>query len=503
MMRLKLHTLLLAGLGCLLALPSFAVQVKITLSNGKVQYAELSATAKTGVMWTGVDSEIPPRLMPYKQISHIEFPTPNYWLQANQEFVRGDYQKAIVRFLNIANNKEANFHPAPGNYSSLAMIRVIDCCREIGAAEKIVPIAEKLDPASLPPEQRKKLPLINSWVALGKKDWEAALTNASAIPVNPLQIGSTDRGYIRGMALEKLGRIEPAIMAYAEAYTMEFGSRGVLPKLALENATRLLESLDNENRREELRALVHTYAHVHEKGVLWEGAGPIARDLLAEPLDITAAIDKKAVAKTQAPVLNVRFRQGKLVQRGKSRDFAFKPALPALTNKPATPKTLIAATNIENLSAPGVTLNIKAAAKGHGITFQRDHGLGVYTRKGKKADAAIDASGEALVFSMTGVKAFRIASITFGGGDPKYEWNNNDSAKLTVTKLKEGQTAYPASISGKPDDADAEAPSATFRQVPLAGGFISGTGGSFKISHAGGAFGIDAIALEIKPVETE
>ena len=199
--------------------PAQAIEARIILTTGQSQYAEISSVTKSGVMWSTIGSDVPPRVLAYEKIDRVDFPEPDFWLQANQDFNRGNYQKAVARFLEIANNRKGHYYPTPGNYASLATMRIIDCCRELGQPEKIVPFADKLDPQSLTSTERNRWPLVQAWSALGKGEWQAALDKADAFELTPLQTGSADRGYIRGLALEKLGKPAEAIMAYAEAYT--------------------------------------------------------------------------------------------------------------------------------------------------------------------------------------------------------------------------------------------------------------------------------------------
>ena len=495
MINLLKFQILACAMGLLFAPTLWAEQVKIMLSNGETTFVELVSISERGIMWTGIDSEIPPRMMGYDKISHIEFPTPDGWQQANYEFERGNYPKAIPIFLGIANNKSAHYHPAPGNYSSLALLRIIDCFREVGQAEKIVALSEKLDVTTLPPAIQPQLELVACWTALGKGDWEDALTKVRAISASPLETGAVDRGYIKGVALENLGETEEAIMAYAEVYTMEFGSRGDLPLKALQKATDLLENLRNENRSEELRALVHTYAHVFNQGSLWEEAGPQAQKLLTKPLKIGAPPEIKSASKNKADIITLKLRERKLVKSGKQTDIVFKPFLPPTPAKAITGKQLIPTTTINGITAAGISLTIETA-KSFGLTFQAANGLGVYTRKKTREDAAIDKEGESLTFSMAGVEAFRVAAITFGGGSTSYNWSKGDKVKLIVTGLQEEELAYPNMLAS-PDEP------AGFKRVSVSGGFISAKEGNLKIVHQAGAFGIDAIDLELKMKDTK
>lgn len=482
--------------------PAQAIEARIILTTGQSQYAEISSVTKSGVMWSTIGSDVPPRVLAYEKIDRVDFPEPDFWLQANQDFNRGNYQKAVARFLEIANNRKGHYYPTPGNYASLATMRIIDCCRELGQPEKIVPFADKLDPQSLTSTERNRWPLVQAWSALGKGEWQAALDKADAFELTPLQTGSADRGYIRGLALEKLGKPAEAIMAYAEAYTFEFGSRGALPKKALQQSITLLESLEQNSRRTELHAMVHTYAHAFDEGHLWEDAGPVARDLLAESLDITTDIETQK-SKQRGPVINIRFRQKEIVHKGKKRTFTFQPQIPALTNRGLTSKQLLTSATVKDMTLPGINLTIKSGDSSQGITWERNNGMGIILKREKKTAAPINQSAESLIFSMTGVEAFKVVALTFGGGNASYEFNKTDAAKLTVSGLKEGEPKYPKTLSGTAPEAEDTPASPAFRRIPLDGGFIKESGGHLKLEWESGSFGLDAIALELKMKEQE
>lgn len=497
---MSFHTFKAALISALLAVAAstgHAAPAKITLKNGLSQIGDIASADRNGVMWRGRNTGAA-RLVNHNQIAKIDFRAPKEWEEANTHFYKRDYAKAIALYSAIASNPGAHYFPAPGNFASLAMLRLVDCYSETGNSQDLTKVVAMIDPNSLALSDQGDLGTISCWAALGKGDWESALAMLEKVGDDPMIPGAADRAFIRGVALEKTGKPEDAIVAYAGAYSLEFGGQNGMSRRALQNSVKLLQSLKDETRREELRALVHSYAHIFNDGKLWENPNPVDQDLFAENLELTKAEFRDGES-PDSPIIAIRFRQKTLLQRGKSKPFSFIPDLPSPGEDQAKKENVIPSVSIAKLSSTEVTLKIEANT-GSGITYQRSNGLGVFKESQSAEDQSINEPGESLSFSVTGVKAFRIVSITFGGGGPNFELENDDSVTLEVTGVADGQSAYPPEISGaiKADKNEEKAASTAFRRMPVSGGFIKSDGGSFTIVRHKGAFGIDAIAIELK-----
>ena len=280
-------------LGCLLLLflPMARAQqgsttATVHLKNGLIQQVQIRAVNNNGIQWTGRNTPNP-KVLPHSEIARIDFPEPDLWKQGNRFFYAGDYPKAIAAFSSLAKNPVGNFYPAPGNYTSRAQLRLIDCFRETGNAKGIAEVAAALKAESLPPTLRGQMDVIACWAELSQGNWEAAITQVDALEANPILPARSDLGYIKAVALENTGRTREAITAYGAAYTVDFGGSRELAKRSIQSAIQLLLAANDEGRAGELLSLVHTYAKVYNEGELWEGAPAKAVELLNKELEGT------------------------------------------------------------------------------------------------------------------------------------------------------------------------------------------------------------------------
>ncbi len=280
-------------LGCLLLLflPMARAQqgsttATVHLKNGLIQQVQIRAVNNNGIQWTGRNTPNP-KVLPHSEIARIDFPEPDLWKQGNRFFYAGDYPKAIAAFSSLAKNPVGNFYPAPGNYTSRAQLRLIDCFRETGNAKGIAEVAAALKAESLPPTLRGQMDVIACWAELSQGNWEAAITQVDALEANPILPARSDLGYIKAVALENTGRSREAITAYGAAYTVDFGGSRELAKRSIQSAIQLLLAANDEGRAGELLSLVHTYAKVYNEGELWEGAPAKAVELLNKELEGT------------------------------------------------------------------------------------------------------------------------------------------------------------------------------------------------------------------------
>ena len=256
----------------------------VHLKNGLIQVGKIHAANDKGIQWTGQGTPNP-KLRPHSEIARIDFPEPDSWKQGNTFFHAGEYPKAIAAFSSLADNPGGHYYPAPGNYTSRARLRLIECYRETGNVKGIGEVAATLKAESLPKSLHPQMEVIVCWAELSQGNWDAAITKADALAANPILPGREDLGYIKAVALENAGRTQEAITAYGTAYTVDFGASRELAKRAAKNAMLLLVAANDEGREGELHALVHTYAKVYHQGELWEGAPAKAVELLSKELE--------------------------------------------------------------------------------------------------------------------------------------------------------------------------------------------------------------------------
>ena len=275
------------------------VNASVHLKNGLIQPVKIHSANDSGIQWTGRGAPNP-KLLPHSEIARIDFPEPDLWKQANTFFYAGDYTKAIAAYSSLANNPRGNFYPAPGNYTSRARLRLIECYRETGNTKGIAEVAATLKAESLPQSLRTQMEVVSCWAELSQGNWDAVITKADALAANPILPAREDLGFIKAVALEKTGRTQEAITAYGTAYTADFGASRELAKSAIKSAILLLVAANDEGRDGELNALVHTYAKVYNQGNLWEGAPAKAVELLSKGPELPEMEEAPTEAKSDS-----------------------------------------------------------------------------------------------------------------------------------------------------------------------------------------------------------
>ena len=476
-------------------LQTSAIQVKVMLVNGQIEFVNVISANATGITWahSGVSN---PRHMPHQQIARIEFPEPGNWQIAESLYHKGEWEKAIAEFTTISNDGAANFYPAPGNYTSLARMRIIDCYREMGKYPEITKVVSTFRPESLPVFRRHGYRIAECWAELGKGNWDATLEKVNAVGLKGTDPGSGELGFIRGVIWERKANPKEAILAYASAYSLDFGSQPGTAKRALEASMRILESLGDENRRHELQAMVHTYARTFNKGKLHAAAPTSATELLGEKIDFFGGVEYKARKQTKkdsSKVVAINLRTQKYKFEGKEKGFEYTPNLKPIGRAPLG-KDFLSEVTINGVTETGISMKISAFREGAklGLALDKKNGLGTASRNQNDKNGAIDVAKDRIRFQVHGVKAFRVASVTFGTGKA-HSLSKDDVVDFSTLRLEEGETGYPKGYKPK------TAMTGDKVVVPFEGGFIKGgKDGYFFVLNRAGSFGIEAISVEFR-----
>ena len=221
---------------------------------------ELVAVDRGQVQWKMSAAATQVQIFLRSQIEFVDFPPTNEW-EAAEEAI-GLYQDVIAEPV-------SQFYPMPGNFSSLAQVRLLDCFRLQMNTEAIGLQAQVVRDGitDLPPSYREVKPEVVAWVAMSKQQWQAAVDALEVVEVQ-----TPETCLIRGMALEELGQTEEAIRQYSGCYVLNFGGPIEMTKESLRRSASLLASLKSEHRQPELQAQVKIYRDLFGKGSLWEGA---------------------------------------------------------------------------------------------------------------------------------------------------------------------------------------------------------------------------------------
>ena len=276
-------------------------EVTIELSNGTLLSARVESVDSGSMAIRAGTGQAVARL-DYAQIDSVEWPETPAWIEAEQWFRLGRYQEAVEAFRELAGKRERRetFYPAPGNFATRAQLRLLDCYRLLGDAERVAETLPRLEADKLPASQRN-LPIVyRAWADVGSEKWTEVLKATEPNAKQPARVTEEEieLAYLRGIALEESGRPSQAQLAYAAAYTLNAATDRRISEWALRRSIELLERTAAEReeardaRREEaedrfeLRAQVRLYASLFGKGKLWDEAGPLAVAALEEDLGL-------------------------------------------------------------------------------------------------------------------------------------------------------------------------------------------------------------------------
>ncbi|MDA7922139.1 hypothetical protein N9B21_00800 [Verrucomicrobiales bacterium] len=244
--------------------------VTVHLLDGKSHTVEL-VFVNRGVLEGKVNTRSDTSIQQYvrSQIAHVDFPTTEAWRAAEAAFESGKFVEAIQLYRAVIADPATHFYPMPGNFVSLAQVRILACHRgrmkPADIAKQSQVVREQF--LNLPPEFRKISPVVAAWKRISEKDWDKVIEALEGFsPPTP------ESFFLMGVALEALGRNEEAMQEYAGAYVLNFGGTSDLTKEALKRSAKLLIKVDNKDRAAELQAQVKIYRDLFGAGKLWEGA---------------------------------------------------------------------------------------------------------------------------------------------------------------------------------------------------------------------------------------
>jgi len=251
--------------------------VTIHLSDGGASTVELVGFGQNELQWKeNALPNAPVRSYSREQISHVDFPETGAWRDAERAFESGEFSEAIRLYQHVIATPIEHFYPLPGNFVSLAKLRILECQQTTMNPAAIAQQAEvvKKDAANLPPGARTLDPMIDAWAAVSKQEWDSVLKILEGV-----EFPGPEGSFLRGVALENLGKWQAAVQEYSNCYVLNFGGASDLTRQALRRSALLLAEHLSEERMPELQAQVKIYRDLFGDGELWSGADPQLVDL--------------------------------------------------------------------------------------------------------------------------------------------------------------------------------------------------------------------------------
>ncbi|MEM7601161.1 MAG: hypothetical protein AAF357_07055 [Verrucomicrobiota bacterium] len=241
----------------------------IYYKDGKTVTVELVDVRQAQLFWKRSASAAEVQTAMRSEVDNVIFPTTATWRNAENALESGQLEEAIKLYREVVADPAANYFPFPGNFTSLSKERILRCYRLQMDATKIASQAKivREEFFNLPPEKKRVEPETAAWSAIANENWEGAL-NA----LEETNMPTAETFFLKGRALEALGRKEEAVSEYAGAYVLNFGGSIKLTREALRRSSKLIFEMSDPQKQAELQAQVRIFRDLYGKGSLWEGA---------------------------------------------------------------------------------------------------------------------------------------------------------------------------------------------------------------------------------------
>lgn len=270
------------GLLTLVASISASRGAVVYLDDGQELVAEVSRVTPSGVTLQIDDAAGTVTSVPLNRVKWVEFETTPDWDAAEVAFSVGKFEEAGRLFTAIAADRQSNYYPVPGNLSSMAILRILECHRRLLNGERVASVAERIrkELNSLPPHLREFSREDRAWIAAGTEKWEEVVAIGEEVT-----LGNTELYYLAGLAHVALGNTEEALDGFTQAYSLGFGSHPAIARISLQKAAEILYSLGDEQRLPELKAQLKIYQELYGSGKLWDGAPPRFSEIAISDLE--------------------------------------------------------------------------------------------------------------------------------------------------------------------------------------------------------------------------
>jgi len=279
---------------CSLAGVAKAELATIYLKSGEARTVELVNADRGQISWKDSASAREVKQTFRSDVDYVVFPTTPEWREAEELRESGKFAEAIPAYQKVVASPATHFYPFPGNYTSLAIQRLLQCYRNLMDVQRIAQqaAAVRQELTNLPPGLREVDPANLAWVAMAEKKWDVMLAEANKVdPPTP------ESFFLKGRALEEMGKKAEAIQAFAGVYTLNFGGNLLLTQSALERSAALLSQLGIPEREIELIAQLKLYRDLFGNGDLWEGASEKLKQLADGEIQTLGEPEGEMVAK--------------------------------------------------------------------------------------------------------------------------------------------------------------------------------------------------------------
>lgn len=239
----------------------------VYLTDGRTVTVDLVTVEQGQIQWKNPAKQgAPIESFLRSEIDSIDFTPSGAWKSAEEDFESGDFPAAVEGYKAVVADRSSHFYPMPGNFVSLAQVRILEIRRLQLDAKAVAEQFKKVrsEWTNLPPSYREVDPVTAAWIAVSEEKWQKVVDSLEQV-----ESPGPETFYLRGRAAEALGRLEEAIQHYAGAYVLNFGGFSEVTKQSLRRSIDLLAKTDDKNRRAELQAQARLYRDLFGGGKLW------------------------------------------------------------------------------------------------------------------------------------------------------------------------------------------------------------------------------------------
>ncbi len=209
-------------------------------SNGKVTQAYILAATKTDFRYKTTAVATQSTDAKIANFNTIYILRPAAFTEAMDLFENGEYAEAQDAFAKVKETHKPTLF-LTNNYSTQAAYMEMECMRKLGNFEGLAAALASFDKAPLTRKDRlDQLELYPLWGAISKEDWASALDSAKALDKEKLPGPHRAQvAYVKGLALQKTGKTEEAIVSYNIALTADSGGSESVAQQATENLLKI------------------------------------------------------------------------------------------------------------------------------------------------------------------------------------------------------------------------------------------------------------------------
>lgn len=240
----------IAGVSAALTLSVCAQQAStpgvITLSDGDVRNGYIVGASKTNVFYLETEGDEQPQSVRRSQVEGVYLMDPADYVAAMDLYKDRKYSEAYKRFGEVK-KKYKKMELLADNYHHLAGFYELECLRkQMDLAGLTKAVADFGTPDLLREDQLKQLEAYAFWGGIQAEAWGRVIRMAQDWKDKRLPVSIRAQvAYCHGLALEKDGRKEEALEAYAVAMTADYTKSEVIVRNAVLNSLRVYKSYPN------------------------------------------------------------------------------------------------------------------------------------------------------------------------------------------------------------------------------------------------------------------